>query len=93
MTELEEVAESIYLTHQECWPLNRKQAEALAWVYCYHETYQVQDGVADALMTINGRKVVEDDEPETPNNTQPCPNCNREIVPGWGDCDYYNHSD
>ena len=82
MTELEEVAESIYLAHQECWPLNRKQAEALAWVYCYHETYQVQDGVADALMTINGREVVEGDEPETPNNTQPCPNCNREIVPG-----------
>ena len=53
MTELEEVAESIYLAHQECWPLTRKQAEALAWVYCYHETQTIQDGVAEALMAYN----------------------------------------
>lgn len=93
MTELDEVAEAIYLAHQECWPVTRKQAEALAWVYCHHETQQIQDGVADVLMTINSREIVEDDLPETTSNTQPCPNCGREIVPGWGDCDCYNHPD
>lgn len=25
-------------------------------------------------------------------NTARCPNCGREVVPGWGDCDFYNHS-
>lgn len=92
MTELEEVAESIYLAHHECWPITRKQAEALAWVHCYHETQQVQDGVADALMVINNRKeLVLEETVLTPNSTHHCPNCGREEVPGWGDCDCYNH--
>lgn len=24
-------------------------------------------------------------------NVSRCPNCGREEVPGWGDCDCYNH--
>ena len=92
MTELEEVAEYIYLAHQKLWPLTRKQAETLAWVECHHETQQVQDDVADILMTFNARDVPLANEESTA-TTQRCPNCGREEVPGWGDCDCYNHSD
>jgi hypothetical protein len=53
MSEADEVAASIYEKHTECWPLTRKQAEALAWVYLHHESQQVQDSVADALMELN----------------------------------------
>lgn len=53
MTELEEVAQVIYEKDKDCWPLTRKQAEALAWAHCAHETQQVQDGIADALMELN----------------------------------------
>lgn len=53
MTEADEVAASIYEKHKECWPVTRKQAEALAWVYLYKESQQVQDNVADALMELN----------------------------------------
>lgn len=56
MSEADEIAESIYQKHQECWPVTRKQAEALAWVYLYHESQQVQDNVADALMELNQRR-------------------------------------
>jgi hypothetical protein len=56
MTELDECAASIYEKHRECWPLTRKQAEALAWVYFHHETQTIQDGVADALMTLNPKE-------------------------------------
>ena len=55
MTELDEVAHAIYEKHKECWPITRKQAEALAWVYCYHETQTIQDGVAEALMVYNSK--------------------------------------
>lgn len=53
MTEADEVAASIYEKHKECWPVTRKQAEALAWVYLNHESEQMQDNVADALMELN----------------------------------------
>ena len=53
MSETDELAAAIYEMHKECWPVNRKQAEALAWVYLYHESQQIQDNVADALMELN----------------------------------------
>lgn len=56
MSEADEVAASIFEKHQECWPLTRKQAEALAWVYMYHDTQQVQDAVADALLDLNQKE-------------------------------------
>lgn len=53
MTELDEVAQAIYEKHKECWPISRKQAEALVWIYLTQETQQIQDGVVDALMEFN----------------------------------------
>ena len=53
MSEADEVAASLYAKHKASWPLTRKEAEALAKAYLSHETYQVQDNVADALMNLN----------------------------------------
>ena len=53
MSEADEVAAAIYEQHHICWPITRAQAVALAWVHLYHESQQVQDNVADALMELN----------------------------------------
>lgn len=56
MTEADEIAQAIYEKDKVCWPLNRKQAEALAWVYMEPGTpQQMLDNVIDALMELNNK--------------------------------------
>lgn len=54
MTEADEIAAAIYDQDKVCWPLTRKEAEALAWVYLENgATQQMIDNVIDALLELN----------------------------------------
>jgi len=56
MTELDEVAASIYERHKESWPVTRREAQALVFLYLREETKQLQDNVVDALMELNNEQ-------------------------------------
>ena len=56
MTELDEVAASIYEKHKESWPITRREAQALVFLYLREETKQLQDNVVDALMELNNEQ-------------------------------------
>lgn len=53
MSEFDELAEVIYGHDKNVWPINWREAKALA--YTYHPTVSEQfaDNLADALMRIN----------------------------------------
>lgn len=55
MTEADECADMVFQRHMDIYPIDQKMASALAYVYFSHETDQVQDNIADSLLTLNAR--------------------------------------
>lgn len=55
MTEADECADMVYQRHMDIYPIDLKMAKALAYVYFSHESEQIRDNVADALLALNAR--------------------------------------